>query len=46
MEEYEYAIIGQGASAFAAAIKSDETGIKTIMVGKMKLRGLYWEEPA
>ena len=34
MEEYEYAIIGQGAAAFAAALKADEFGIKTVMIGK------------
>jgi mercuric reductase len=39
MEEYEYAIIGQGAAAFAAAIKADELGIKTIMIGKNETNG-------
>ncbi len=39
MEEYEYAIIGQGAAAFAAAIKADEMGIKTVMMGKNETEG-------
>lgn len=33
MESYEYAIIGQGAAAFAAAIKANDLGIKTVMFG-------------
>ena len=39
MEEYEYAIIGQGAAAFAAALKADELGIKTVMIGKNETAG-------
>ena len=39
MEEYEYAIVGQGAAAFAAALKADEAGIKTVMIGKNETRG-------
>lgn len=39
MEEYEYAIIGQGAAAFAAAIKADGLGIKTVMIGKNETAG-------
>ncbi|MCL4372800.1 FAD-dependent oxidoreductase, partial [Candidatus Parvarchaeota archaeon] len=39
MEEYEYAIIGQGAAAFAAALKADEFGIKTVMIGKNETKG-------
>ncbi len=39
MEEYEYAIIGQGAAAFAAALKADEAGIKTVMIGKNETKG-------
>ena len=39
MEEYEYAIIGQGAAAFAAAIKADEMSIKTVMIGKNETKG-------
>ncbi|MGC8537798.1 MAG: mercury(II) reductase [Candidatus Micrarchaeia archaeon] len=34
MEEFKYAILGQGAAAFAAAIKANELGIKTVMIGK------------
>ncbi len=32
--EFDYAIIGQGGAAFAAAIKANELGKKTVMVGK------------
>lgn len=39
MEEYEYAIVGQGAAAFAAALKADELGIKTVMIGKNETGG-------
>jgi mercuric reductase len=39
MEEYEYAIIGQGAAAFAAALKADELGIETILIGKNETKG-------
>ncbi len=39
MREYEYAIIGQGAAAFAAALKADEAGIRTVMVGKNETTG-------
>ena len=39
MREYEYAIIGQGAAAFAAALKADEAGIRTVMVGKNETNG-------
>jgi mercuric reductase len=39
MEEYEYAIIGHGAAAFAAALKADELGIKTVMIGKNETKG-------
>jgi mercuric reductase len=39
MEEYDYAIIGQGAAAFAAAIKADELGLKTVMIGKNETKG-------
>ena len=34
MEEFKYAILGQGAAAFAAAIKANELGIETVMIGK------------
>ncbi len=33
MEEFEYVIIGQGSAAFAAAIKANDLGVKTAMVG-------------
>lgn len=33
MDEYELIIIGQGSAAFAAAIKADELGVRTAMVG-------------
>ena len=39
MEEYECAIIGHGAAAFAAALKADEMGIKTVMIGKNETKG-------
>ncbi len=39
MEGYEYAIIGHGAAAFAAALKADESGIKTVMIGKNETKG-------
>ena len=39
MEEYEYAIVGQGAAAFAAALKADELGIKTVIIGKNETKG-------
>ena len=39
MEEVDYAIIGHGAAAFAAAIKADSLGIDTIMIGKNVTKG-------
>ncbi len=33
MEKFDYAILGQGSAAFAAAIKANEIGIKTVMIG-------------
>ncbi len=39
MEEFEYAILGQGAAAFAAAIKANELGVKTVMIGQNATRG-------
>jgi len=33
MEKYDFIILGQGSAAFAAAIKANELGIKTAMVG-------------
>jgi mercuric reductase len=37
--EYDLVILGQGAAAFAAAIKADELGVKTALVGKNRTRG-------
>lgn len=34
MEKYQLAIIGGGAGAFAAAIRADELGIKTVMINE------------
>ncbi len=39
MEKFDYAIIGQGAAAFAAAIKANELGKSTIMIGKNATEG-------
>jgi mercuric reductase len=36
---YKLAILGQGSAAFAAAIKANELGIKTAMVGSNVTRG-------
>ena len=37
--EYDLVILGQGAAAFAAAIKADELGVKTALVGKNRTKG-------
>jgi mercuric reductase len=34
VNEYELVILGQGSAAFAAAIKADDLGIKTAMIGR------------
>jgi mercuric reductase len=34
MDKFDYAIIGQGSAAFAAAIKANELGIRSIMIGR------------
>ncbi len=39
MEEFDYAILGHGAAAFAAAIKANELGVKTVMIGKNETKG-------
>ncbi|MCL4372279.1 mercury(II) reductase [Candidatus Marsarchaeota archaeon] len=39
MEKFDYAIIGQGAAAFAAAIKANELGKNTVMIGKNATEG-------
>jgi mercuric reductase len=37
--EYDLVILGQGSAAFAAAIKADELGVRTALVGKNRTRG-------
>jgi mercuric reductase len=39
VNEYELVILGQGSAAFAAAIKADDLGIKTAMVGRNVTNG-------
>ena len=39
MEKFEYVILGQGSAAFAAAIRANELGIKTVMMGKNETKG-------
>ena len=39
MEKFDYAIIGQGAAAFAAAIKANELGKSTVMIGRNATEG-------
>jgi mercuric reductase len=39
LTEYELVILGQGSAAFAAAIKADELGVKTALVGKNRTKG-------
>ena len=39
MKTYELVIVGQGSAAFAAAIKANELGIKTAMVGGNATKG-------
>jgi len=39
MNRFEYAIIGHGAAAFAAAIKANSLNIKTVMIGKNETKG-------
>ncbi len=39
MPKYELVILGQGSAAFAAAIKADELGIKTAIVGSNATNG-------
>lgn len=39
MKNYELVILGQGSAAFAAAIKANELGIKTAMVGGNETNG-------
>ncbi len=39
MEKFDYVIIGQGSAAFSAAIKANELGKSTLMVGKNATEG-------
>jgi mercuric reductase len=39
MNEYELVILGQGSAAFAAAIKANDLGVKTAMVGGIATKG-------
>jgi len=39
MDKFDYAIIGHGSAAFAAAIKANELGIKSIMIGRNETNG-------
>ncbi|MDE1852527.1 MAG: mercury(II) reductase [Thaumarchaeota archaeon] len=39
LKTYDLIILGQGSAAFAAAIKADELGINTVMVGGKATRG-------
>jgi mercuric reductase len=37
--QYDLVILGQGSAAFAAAIKADETGVKTALIGTNRTKG-------
>jgi mercuric reductase len=37
--DYDLVILGQGSAAFAAAIKADELGVKTALIGKNRTKG-------
>jgi len=39
MDKFDYAIIGQGSAAFAAAIKANELGARTVMIGGNETNG-------
>jgi len=39
MDKFDYAIIGHGSAAFAAAIKANELGIRSIMIGRNETNG-------
>jgi len=39
LKSYDLVILGQGSAAFAAAIKADELGIRTAMVGEKSTKG-------
>src|SRR5438445_11380600 len=38
-EKYDLVIIGQGSAAFAAAIKADELGVSTALIGTNETKG-------
>lgn len=37
--QYDLVILGQGSAAFAAAIKAEELGVKTVLVGRNRTKG-------
>jgi len=39
MDKFDYAIIGHGSAAFAAAIKANELGARTVMIGDNETNG-------
>ena len=39
MDKFDYAIIGQGSAAFAAAIKANELRARTVMIGGNETNG-------
>lgn len=39
VERYELVILGQGSAGFAAAIKADELGVKTALIGTNRTKG-------
>lgn len=39
LAEYDLVILGQGSAAFAAAIKADELGVRTALIGKNRTKG-------
>ncbi|MEM3671351.1 MAG: hypothetical protein QW767_06380 [Thermoprotei archaeon] len=39
MNNYELVILGHGSAAFAAAIKANELGVKTAVVGENATKG-------
>ena len=38
-KKYDLAILGQGSAAFAAAIKANELGVRTVMIGGNETKG-------
>ncbi|WP_324736461.1 FAD-dependent oxidoreductase [Thermococcus sp. SY098] len=39
MDKYDFLIIGGGAAGFAAALKANELGVKTLMVNRGPIGG-------